>query len=81
MEARDYASSLSYFGIQSCSFDFTGSGKSEGEYVTLGLLEAQDINAVIDFLVTTNKVSSVGLWGRSMGAVSAIIHAASDSRV
>lgn len=45
------------------------------------MLEADDINAVINFLFSTNRVTSIGLWGRSMGGVSAIIHASRDPRV
>jgi alpha/beta superfamily hydrolase len=33
-----------------CSFDFSGAGYSEGDYVTLGFFEKDDIKAVVDFL-------------------------------
>ncbi len=33
-----------------CSFDFSGAGYSEGEYVTLGFNERHDIEAVVKFL-------------------------------
>ena len=32
------------------AFDFCGSGKSEGENITYGMREAEDIEAIIDFL-------------------------------
>lgn len=32
------------------AFDFSGSGKSEGENITYGLREAEDIEIIIEFL-------------------------------
>lgn len=48
-------------------FDFAGSGLSEGDFVTLGVKEADDIATVLEYLKA--KVRDVFLWGRSMGAV------------
>lgn len=50
-------------------FDFSGSGMSEGEYVTLGVRESQDLEDIIDVLYNEGKMKDFGLWGRSMGAV------------
>ena len=55
------------------AFDFCGSGKSDGDYISLGYYEKEDVNTVIDYLRNSNKVSTIGLWGRSMGAVTAIL--------
>lgn len=60
------------------TFDFSGSGHSEGEYVSLGWFEKDDIKAIVDYLRESGQCSSVGLWGRSMGAVSSIMYCASD---
>ena len=57
------------------AFDFAGCGKSEGEYISLGLKESDDVECIINYLLKTNKVSTIGLWGRSMGAVTALIYA------
>jgi pimeloyl-ACP methyl ester carboxylesterase len=57
-------------------FDFSGCGKSEGEWVTLGHKEQHDLKTVINYLRSTRKVSVIGLWGRSMGAVTSIFYAA-----
>ena len=57
------------------SFDFSGCGKSEGDYISLGINESDDVECVINYLKKTNKVSTVGLWGRSMGAVTALLYA------
>ena len=57
------------------AFDFCGCGKSEGEYISLGFYEKLDVHCVVEYLLKTKKVSKIGLWGRSMGAVTAIMYA------
>lgn len=59
--------------INFCTVDFAGSGISGGEWVSLGVNEAADIKIVIDELYRLG-VRNVVLWGRSMGAVSALIY-------
>ena len=61
--------------------DLSGSGKSEGEYISCGWYECEDLKAAIDYLSGLDRVSSIGVWGRSMGAVTALIHGSRDSRV
>ena len=63
------------------AFDFSGCGKSQGEYISLGWYEREDVECVIDYLRKTNKVSTIGLWGRSMGAVTAIMYGYRDPSV
>ena len=60
------------------SFDFAGCGRSEGEYISLGWYEQDDVECVVNFLRKSNKVSSIGLWGRSMGAVTALLYGSKD---
>jgi len=62
-------------------FDFSGCGLSEGEYISLGWYERDDVEAVIDYLRKSGNVSTIGVWGRSMGAVSAIMHADRDPSI
>eukprot|EP00441_Pelagodinium_beii_P046906 CAMPEP_0197621904 /NCGR_PEP_ID=MMETSP1338-20131121/2330_1 /TAXON_ID=43686 ORGANISM="Pelagodinium beii, Strain RCC1491" /NCGR_SAMPLE_ID=MMETSP1338 /ASSEMBLY_ACC=CAM_ASM_000754 /LENGTH=485 /DNA_ID=CAMNT_0043191479 /DNA_START=65 /DNA_END=1519 /DNA_ORIENTATION=+ len=62
-------------------FDFAGSGNSEGEYVTLGRHEEEDILTVMNYLLSEASVSSIGLWGKSMGAVAALFRTSKDRRV
>ena len=63
------------------AFDFSGCGKSEGEYISLGWYETDDVQCVIEYLRKTNKVSTIGLWGRSMGAVTAIMYGVRDPSI
>ena len=47
--------------------DLSGSGHSEGEYITLGWNEKEDVWDLIRYMKAKGTVSSVCLWGRSMG--------------
>ena len=57
------------------AFDFCGCGQSDGEYISLGYYEKKDVHCVVEYLLKSKKVSKIGLWGRSMGAVTAIMYA------
>ena len=61
------------------AFDFSGCGKSEGDYISLGWYESDDVECVINYLQKTNKVSTIGLWGRSMGAVTSLFYASREN--
>lgn len=56
-----------------CVFDFTGCGLSEGDFVTLGAKEKDDIQAVLRGLKHDLGVNNFFLYGRSMGAVSIML--------
>jgi dienelactone hydrolase len=49
--------------------------------VTLGANEVDDLEVVIEHLRAENTVSSIGLWGRSMGAVTALMYSARDPTI
>ena len=51
-------------GASCVAFDFAGSGQSDGDYVTLGWNEKNDVAAVVDHIRGRGLVSSVALWGR-----------------
>lgn len=73
-EADAYLPTLIANGICLFAFDFSGCGNSEGEWVTLGWKEKQDLDAVIKYLNGLGTVSKIGLWGRSMGAATSIMY-------
>jgi len=60
------------------SLDLSGSGLSEGEYISLGYHEERDLHSVLAHLRENCGVTSIGLWGRSMGAVTAILCTETD---
>jgi len=61
--------------------DLSGSGRSEGEYISLGHHEEKDLLVVLRHLRNSGLVTSIGLWGRSMGAVTSIIRCSEDHEV
>ncbi|XP_011090818.1 uncharacterized protein LOC105171411 isoform X3 [Sesamum indicum] len=63
------------------TLDFSGSGLSGGEHVTLGWNEKDDLKAVVDYLRADGNVSLIGLWGRSMGAVTSMMYGAEDPSI
>ncbi|XP_022849221.1 uncharacterized protein LOC111371454 isoform X3 [Olea europaea var. sylvestris] len=63
------------------TLDFSGSGLSGGEHVTLGWNEKDDLRAVVDYLRADGNVSLIGLWGRSMGAVTSLMYGAEDPSI
>ena len=67
--------------MQNITMRLQGSGLSEGEWVTLGALEVDDLTAVIAFLRARFPQSSVALWGRSMGAVTCLLHSQTDPSI
>ena len=66
------------FGLTLFAFDCAGSGRSEGDYVSLGFWEKDDLKCVVDHL-RRNGVKKIGVWGRSMGAVTALLHQAREA--
>ncbi|XP_019463023.1 PREDICTED: uncharacterized protein LOC109361954 isoform X1 [Lupinus angustifolius] len=63
------------------TLDFSGSGISGGEHVTLGWNEKDDLRAVVNYLRDDGNVSLIGLWGRSMGAVTSLMYGAEDPSI
>jgi pimeloyl-ACP methyl ester carboxylesterase len=74
-EGRFIVPYLAPRGISVFCFDFSGSGRSGGDFVTLGHSEQFDILDSIDFLNRHFEVTDFILWGRSMGAASALLAA------
>jgi len=54
---------------------------SDGEWVTLGAHEVDDLEAVVHHLRATFPESTIGLWGRSMGAVTALMYSQRDPSI
>lgn len=63
-----------------CSFDFSGCGNSDGNYITLGYSEKDDIEAVLNYLQGLGKYEHFFLWGRSMGATAALFYITSSKQ-
>ncbi|CAD8067241.1 unnamed protein product [Paramecium primaurelia] len=70
MEVSKYVSMIIKNGFGLISFDFTGSGMSDGDIVTYGHREVGDLQTVITHFQSSYK--QIILWGRSMGSAIAI---------
>ena len=78
LEALQNVTQLLSQGISLFCFDFAGCGLSDGEYISLGHYESQDLKVIIEYLRNRSEVSQIGLWGRSMGAVTSLMFADQD---
>eukprot|EP00002_Diphylleia_rotans_P035302 TRINITY_DN7690_c0_g2_i7.p1 TRINITY_DN7690_c0_g2~~TRINITY_DN7690_c0_g2_i7.p1 ORF type:complete len:440 (-),score=62.23 TRINITY_DN7690_c0_g2_i7:173-1492(-) len=68
-------------GITVIGFDFAGCGVSEGETISLGHFEQHDIRAIVEYVRANKMASCIGLWGRSMGAVSSVMYSSVDPTI
>ena len=80
-EALQIMAAVFATGANVFSFDFAGCGLSTGEFISLGWHEKDDVAAVIEHLRRTGLVTSIALWGRSMGSVSAVLQASRDASI
>ncbi|KAG7383444.1 hypothetical protein PHYPSEUDO_003684 [Phytophthora pseudosyringae] len=68
-------------GLSVAAFDTAGCGKSDGEYISLGHYERDDLRDVVSYLRAKKNIGAVALWGRSMGAATALLHADRDPSI
>lgn len=59
-------------GISVLTIDLSGSGLSDGEYISLGYNERDDVRSACDFIRKNYNTENIVLWGRSMGAALAL---------
>jgi pimeloyl-ACP methyl ester carboxylesterase len=81
LEALEAVTLLLSSNITLFCFDFAGCGLSEGEYISLGWYERDDLNQIVEYLRKERRVSTIGLWGRSMGAATALLHGDRDPSI
>eukprot|EP00392_Amoebophrya_sp_AT5.2_P005616 g5625.t1 len=74
LEAKDIWPEVFPLGFSLFAFDFAGSGGSDGDFVSLGFHEKEDLRCVLQHLADCGEVGEVALWGRSMGAVTALAY-------
>jgi len=80
-DANEAAVILLPSNITVFTLDFSGSGLSDGDYVSLGWHEKDDLKTAVSYLRSTKNVSCIGLWGRSMGAVTSLLYGAEDPSI
>ena len=78
-----YAEFLHQAGFTVFTYDMRNRGRSGGDAVTLGALEAIDLISVVDYLTTRGDIDKdrLGALGVSLGASTTILAAASDTRI
>ncbi|KAL6077665.1 Serine aminopeptidase S33 [Balamuthia mandrillaris] len=76
LDASEFLPFFATYHVTLLVLDFTGAGQSEGPYISLGYHEQQDVETVVEHLVASGRISEICLWGRSMGAVTALLYAA-----
>jgi dipeptidyl aminopeptidase/acylaminoacyl peptidase len=69
------------YNITVMALDFSGSGMSDGEFVTLGHHEQDDLVTVVEYLRACGTVAKIGVWGRSMGAATSLMYAEADPSI
>lgn len=75
LEALALTPLIPKFKINVVGFDFLGCGCSDSETLTYGINEVFDIRDVLQEVRKHTPVERVTLWGRSMGALCAIMFA------
>jgi len=80
-DANEAAVILLSSNITVFTLDFSGSGLSGGDYVSLGWHEKEDLKCAVSHLRANKQVSTIGLWGRSMGAVTSLLYGAEDPSI
>src|SRR5258708_26652422 len=68
-------------GFNVLMFDFRAHGRSEGESVTMGMYEKEDLLGVLDYLAAERGINQVGVLGFSMGAATALMTAGLSDRI
>lgn len=81
LESLSALSLVLSLGATMLAVDLTGSGVSDGDYVSLGYYEKDDLQCVIEYLRSAGRTSTIALWGRSMGATTSLLYAERDPSI
>ncbi|MCB9198472.1 MAG: alpha/beta fold hydrolase [Flavobacteriales bacterium] len=68
-------------GFQSLLIDLRTHGMSEGEYITYGYYESNDIQLFVDEITNKYKTGKIGIWGQSLGAAISLQVLSKDKRI
>jgi pimeloyl-ACP methyl ester carboxylesterase len=68
-------------GLAVFCFDFAGCGMSEGDTISLGWFERDDVAAAIAILRSQHGIEQFALWGRSMGAATSFFAIAREPTI
>lgn len=68
-------------GFAVLMFDYRAHGQSEGEEMTFGMFEKEDVLGAVDYAISQQGAGQVGLYGLSMGGAVALITAALSDQI
>ncbi len=80
-EGMRYAKMLTEAGFNLVAFDLRVFSKSGKAFASMGYYEKLDVIAAVDFLVNEKKMESIGVFGASLGASTAVLAMAEDKRI
>ncbi len=75
------AKKLAEKNIATVLLDLRAHGLSEGDYITYGYYEKQDVIVIVDTLLARGVTTPIGVWGNSLGGAIALQSLALDSRL
>jgi len=81
LEGRFLVPKMVPAGVSVFCFDFSGCGNSQGERVSLGYFERDDVACAISYLQVNYHIERFFLWGRSMGAATALLSLGSEHKI
>lgn len=68
----ELAKSLSEQQIASIAYDARGHGESDGQYISYGFYEKQDVSVIVNTIKKRYPDLPIGIWGNSMGGAVAL---------
>ncbi len=77
MEAMQLLQIVAEEGMELVTFDFRAHGMAQGQKISYGANEADDVHAVVKYIhqsLVRRKEQRVVLFGKSMGAVASLIY-------
>jgi len=80
LDAMEVLEAVLPLQVSFCAFDFSGAGHSEGRYVSFGYYEQEDLTSILSYLRSQGLPEAI-LWGRSMGAVAALLYTCSHEGI
>ena len=82
IQSLSLAARLNKMGFNILMFDLRGYGESQGERFSLGFYEPRDVRGAVDYAMARGFApDDIGVIGWSMGAATALISTARDTRI
>jgi pimeloyl-ACP methyl ester carboxylesterase len=80
IDSEEILETVLKYGMSLFCFDFSGCGMSDGDNISLGYYEKDDISTVVRYIYSIRSINLI-LWGRSMGAVASILYTYSNPHI